>query len=68
MIGILVEIVKGIPTGEEFEVRDMLPEYWTYIDHTVRNKIGKAFKPTMLETGLAQLGAKRGNRQIYIRT
>lgn len=67
MVDILISVAKGIPTGNEFEVRDMLPDYWPYIDHTTRNSIGRGFKKAVLECDIANLGGKRGNRQIYIK-
>ena len=67
MIDILVSVAMTIPTGNEFEVRDMVPDYWPYIDHTTRNSIGRSFKKIVLEHDIANLGGKRGNRQIYIK-
>lgn len=67
MVKLLVDISTQKMVGEEFEVRDMVAEYWPYIDYATRISIGREFKKVVLEKNFAKLGEKRHNRQIYIK-
>lgn len=44
MARILVNAVEKIPKGEKFEVKNILANYWSYIDDVTRRMIGKDFK------------------------
>lgn len=65
MADIVAMIAAGIPTGDEFNVREILWDYWPHIDWSVRKRIGKTYKLIIKDDPSVECVSENTHGKIY---